>query len=226
MACIATSAARNASYRFMMQLHPEEILKLEFEYARETAAQAQNDRTVIVNLYLILVGGIGSLLLAAITISPIQQLDIPPQAAAMLFFVLGALGLLTLFKLIRSRQAWFESVRAMNQIKDYYLHAYPEIESAFLWKMNSVPPLGKAWSITFILSVMVVMLDSLAFMGVVHFLLLLPDGRSQLLIDGIIFLLAFGSQILFYFYELRPPDAFQVPTPPKTEDVELKDLTG
>lgn len=202
----------------MIQLHPEEILKLEFEYARETAAQAQNDRTIIVNLYLILVGAVGSLLLAAATVIPIQQLDIPMQALAVLFLVLGLLGTLTLFKLIRLRQAWFESVRAMNRIKDYYLRAYPEIESAFLWKMSSVPSLGKAWSITFILSVMVVLLDGLALTGAAHFFLLLHDARSQLLIDGIVFVLVFGSQILFYFYELRPPDAFEVQVVEKSED--------
>ena len=54
-------------------LHPEEILKLEFEYARETAAQAQNDRTIIVNLYLLLVGGAGSLLFAAVSFVPLEQ---------------------------------------------------------------------------------------------------------------------------------------------------------
>ena len=109
----------------MRDIHPEEILKLEFGYARETAQQAQNDRTVIVNLYLLLVGGAGSLLLAASSLAPLGRGDIPPQVLSLVFAVLGLLGVLTLFKLIRLRQAWFDSVRAMNAIKAYYLEGVP-----------------------------------------------------------------------------------------------------
>src|SRR5215212_203660 len=89
------------------QLQAEQILKLEFEYARETAYQAQNDRTVIVNLYLLLVGGVGSLLLAVASFVSADQFSLPPQALSVLFTVLGLLGMLTLFKLIRLRQAWY-----------------------------------------------------------------------------------------------------------------------
>src|SRR5581483_1033005 len=201
----------------MTALHAEEILKLEFEYARETAMQAQNDRTVVFNLYLLLVGGIGSLLLAAISIVPSPRLDLPTQALALLAFVLALLGVMTLFKLIRLRQAWFDSVRAMNAIKGYYLHSFPELDSAFLWKMNTVPALGKAWTITFILSLMVIVIDSIAFTAAFHFLEL-RGGDTRLLLDGIVLIVAFGMQILFYFYQLRPPDEMAVGEPANKSD--------
>lgn len=187
-------------------LHPEEILKLEFEYARETAAQAQNDRTVIVNLYLLLVGGAGSLLFAAVSFVPLEQrLLIPEQALSLLFLVLGLLGMLTLFKLIRLRQAWFESVRAMNAIKAYYLEKFPELDAAMLWKTTTIPSPGKAWTITFILSAMVVLLSSLAVAAALHFLEI-RTGNTQLVLDVIGFVVAVGFQFLFYFFQLRTPE--------------------
>jgi len=188
-------------------LQPEEILKLEFEYARETATQAQNDRTVIVNLYLLLVGGAGSLLFAAVSFVPLEQrLLIPEQALSLLFLVLGLLGILTLFKLIRLRQAWFDSVRAMNAIKAYYLEKFPELDAAFVWKTTTIPSPGKAWTITFILSAMVVLLSSLALTAALHFMEI-RSGNVQLVLDAIAFSVVVGFQFLFYFFQLRVPDA-------------------
>lgn len=186
------------------EIHGEEVLKLEFEYARETATQAQNDRTIIVNLYLLLVGGAGSLLLAAESLAPLERLAIPAQALALLFGMLGVLGTLTLFKLIRLRQAWFESVRAMNAIKSYYLEQFPELDRALLWQAGTIPAPGKAWTITFILSVMVILMGSISFTAALHFLEL-RQGDTQLYLDAILFVAAVGIQILFYFFELRSP---------------------
>lgn len=187
------------------EIRSEEILKLEFGYARETAYQAQNDRTVIVNLYLLLVGGVGSLLLAARAIAPSERSDIPSQALALLFCVLGLLGALTLFKLVRLRQAWFDSVRAMNAIKDYYLEQFPELDAALLWKTKTIPSPNRPWTITFILSMMVMLLSSFSFAIAIHFLGI-RGGDTQIFLDAIIFFLALGLQILFYFFELRNPN--------------------
>lgn len=185
----------------MKELHAEKILELEFEYARETAYQAQNDRTVIVNLYLLLVGGVGSLLLAAASFSP-TELDFPPQGISVLFLTLGILGMLTLFKLIRLRQAWFDSVRAMNRIKDYYFEQFSDLEAAFLWKSKTIPALGKAWTITFILSAMVILLSSLSFAVAMHYSKW-QSGETLLRLDVIVFFFILALQVLFYFFELR-----------------------
>lgn len=185
----------------MKELHAEKILELEFEYARETAYQAQNDRTVIVNLYLLLVGGVGSLLLAAASFSP-TELDLPPQGISVLFLTLGILGMLTLFKLIRLRQAWFDSVREMNRIKDYYFEQFPELQAAFLWKSKTIPALGKAWTITFILSAMVILLSSLSFAVAMHYSKW-QSGDTLLRLDAIVFFFVLAIQVLFYFFELR-----------------------
>lgn len=209
--------------QFYNELHAEEILRLEFEYARETAAQAQNDRTVIVNLYLILVGGVGSILLAVVSLADPARFEIPGAALSFLFGVLGVLGALTLIKLIRLRMAWYDSVRAMNAIKEYYLERFPTLESAIIWRSKSIPALGKAWTITFVLSLMVILLDSTAFAAAMH-VVEWRTGLAQAVLDLIVFILAFGLQVLFYFYELRAHDIyFPLETPPA---VEAASLTG
>ena len=53
----------------MLDYHAETLLKLEYEYARETIEQATEDRRKVVEFYLLLTGGLGSAALA------IAQLD-------------------------------------------------------------------------------------------------------------------------------------------------------
>ncbi len=143
-------------------LDPDEILHQEFEYARETSLQANADRTQIVNLYVILVGGVGSLALGLN--------DLAAELLAVIFFVIGLLGLFNVLKLIRLRQAWHDSALAMNRIKDFYMQYYPEITPAFRWRTATIPPPGKMGTITFDLVVLVALIDSLAVGGGVYFL--------------------------------------------------------
>lgn len=184
-----------------LDLHAEQILKLEFEYARETAAQAQNDRTVVVNLYLLLVGGIGSLFLAGPALSKDGIFDLPPQLFSVLFGLLAVIGLLTLLKLIRLRQAWQGSALAMNRIKDLYVERFPALEKAFLWRAKTLPPLTQPGSITFILCTMVALIDSVALAGAVH-LLRIRAGEAQWIIDILVLLFGIVAQAMLYFWML------------------------
>lgn len=187
-------------------LEADEILELEFGYARETAAQAQNDRTTIVNLYLLLVGGVGSIVLGLpqiVSDNPrsASAAPIPPNAYVLLFALLGITGFFMLMKLVRLRQAWFESVRAMNQIKKFYLQRFPELDAAFLWKAETIPAAGKPWTITFNLSVLVMLLDSTAIAIAVHMTgLRLPLGDYAL--DAFAAFIFFAWQLFYYFYQL------------------------
>ena len=118
-------------------LDPDEILRQEFEYARDSALQANNDRAQVVNLFLILV---------------------------------GLLGLFTVLKLIRLRQAWHDSVVTMNRIKDFYLAHYPGLAPAFRWRTETIPPPGLIGTITFDLTMLVALIDSFAVGGGMLFL--------------------------------------------------------
>ncbi len=184
-----------------MNLEPGQVLEQEFEYARETAMQAQNDRTVVVNLYLILVGAVGSLILALPSLSQSGRVNLPTQAMGIFFILIAHIGFLTLFKLIRLRQAWHESARAMNTIKQYYAERFPGLERAFYWQVTTIPRHDKPWTITFILSLMVILIDSVALGGGLFLLLPLhPQLGLTITVSAVI--LAFFVQVAFYFYEL------------------------
>src|SRR3970040_2124899 len=73
-------------------LDPDEILRQEFEYARDSALQANNDRAQVVNLFLILVGGVGSLALPLPQLAPERSLRLPLAAFAIVFPLVGPLG--------------------------------------------------------------------------------------------------------------------------------------
>ncbi len=188
-----------------MNLEPGQILEQEFEYARETAMQAQNDRTVVVNLYLILVGAVGSLLLALPSFSSPGRVSLPTQAMGVFFILIALLGFLTLFKLIRLRQAWHESARAMNTIKQYYAARFPGLEQAFHWQSTTIPRHDKPWTITFILSLMVILIDSVALGGGI-FLLLPVSPQLGLTVTVSAAILAFFLQVAFYSFELGKSD--------------------
>ncbi len=186
----------------MSELCPEEILELEFEYARETAAQAQNDRMTIVNLYVLLVGGVGSIAIALPQLGLAPTTPTPRGAYALLFALLALVGFFVLMKLVRLRQAWYESVRAMNTIKAFYLERFPDLAPAFLWKPNTIPPRGKPWTITFNLALLVILVDSASLAIAVYF----ADGRVPAeagnVIPVVAALLYLVAQLGFYFYQL------------------------
>lgn len=187
-----------------MDLEPRDILKMEFEYAQETAEQAQDDRTAIMNLYLLLVGGVGSIVVG-LSQSGAGATNLPRNAAALLFALLAITGFFVFMKLVRLRQAWFDSARAMNRIKQFYLDRFPDLDKAFLWKPNSIPARNKPWTITFNLCLLVAILDSVALAIAVNFLGVrsLIEYLPEVLAAGIYFL----WQLWFYFFQLRPHES-------------------
>jgi len=187
-----------------LDLEPREILKLEFEYAQETAEQAQDDRTAIMNLYLLLVGGVGSIVVG-LSQSSSGTANLPRNAAALLFALLAITGFFVFMKLVRLRQAWFDSVRAMNRIKQFYLERFPDLEKAFLWKPDTIPARNKPWTITFNLCLLVAILDSVALAVAADFFGLKFLG--DYLAPGLIAALYFFWQLWFYFFQLRSPDS-------------------
>ena len=150
------------SARITEIIDPDEILKQEFGYASASALQANADRTQIVNLYLLLVGGIGSVLAGLPALARGEGVAVPASGYAALLSALALLGLFTVLKLIKLRQAWYDSVLAMNRIKDFYLTHFPELAPAFRWRSATIPAPGRAFTITFDLVALVALIDSTA----------------------------------------------------------------
>jgi hypothetical protein len=123
----------------------------------------------VVNLYLILVGGAGSLAVGLPALAP-EWLTAAPALLASVAFLIGLVGLFTVLKLIRLRLAWHDSALAMNRIKDFYIAHYPEMAPAFRWRTQTLPAPDQVGTITFDLSVLVALVDSLTVGGAAYFL--------------------------------------------------------
>lgn len=152
-----------------VKLDSDEILRAEFDYIAQTAFQANEDRARVTSFYFVSVGS----LVAAILGTQFAEDDLQSVSGAfsLLFFVLTALGGLTIAQLARLRAAWHESAEAMNQLKDFYIQQRPEIEPAFKWRMKSIPPIDKQYSIANLMAVEVSLLGALTSAAAVYFLL-------------------------------------------------------
>jgi membrane protein YdbS with pleckstrin-like domain len=184
------------------EFEARDILEWEFEYARGTAEQSQDDRTAIMNLYLVLVGAVGSVTLA---LPQLGGAAVPREAYGVLLGAIALIGFFVLMTLVRLRQAWYDSALAMNRIKDFYRAKFPELDSALRWRTETIPPPGKLWTITFNLSLLVMLTDSISLGLAMYFVSpRLPFGEYTLFTFGaVVFLL---WQLWFYFIQL-PVDA-------------------
>jgi 8-oxo-dGTP pyrophosphatase MutT (NUDIX family) len=142
--------ARGAPYRQDEASGGDATLKLEnmlleeFNYVSVTAYQAMEDRARLFNLYLLVIG-IFALLVAGI--------------AGVAFFL----------QLVRLRQAYLESLRAMNTIKEYYIEhfkdALPDPSKAFRWRLQTMPTGDKPGSLSSVVTHTVALLGSICFGG-------------------------------------------------------------
>jgi hypothetical protein len=139
-------------------LNPNDILTKEFDYAAHTALQANEDRVRIFNYYLATAGTVIAAVALAETATPGQF-----AAFALLFAGLALLGVLFLLQLVKLRLAWTDSVRAMCQIKEYYVKSLGDevpLASAFRWSEKTIPSGPKPWTVAFLMALTVAVLSS------------------------------------------------------------------
>jgi hypothetical protein len=155
-------------------LNINKLLLGEFGYARETAAQAMEERRMVINFYLLIVGGAGSGAVAILfgAANPNRQALL--IGAVILLWIVCLIGWLSLFMLISLRLAWVGSANSMNYIKEFYLNnaenmgmdlSSDVIHSAFYFKSNTLPSAKKHWNATHYSALLVALLDSAAFWG-------------------------------------------------------------
>jgi hypothetical protein len=154
--------ARDAALRL------ESMLLEEFNYASVTAYQAQEDRARMFNLYLLLIGVLGSGLAAVYQLGGGLQ-SYAGELSFALLLVAGMMGIAFFTKLIRLRQAWRESVLAMTLIKEYYIREFsasaPGAVNAFYWRLKTLPTGEKRTSTTAVVCGTVAALGALCFAG-------------------------------------------------------------
>jgi len=169
------STSQNTSVQPEPDLKRDEILKTEFEYAANSAFQANEDRSKAASFFLV---SVGSLIAAILGVGNFSLSGNSLIGLAGIFFVLTLLGLLTVMQLVRLRQAWIESAKVMNKIKDYYIKNFPELADepnqsvgAFRWRTSSIPKPFKLQSVSFYTVMEVALLSGLTFGAGIYYLL-------------------------------------------------------
>ena len=148
---------------------PDDILIAEYEYIANTAHDANEDRSRVASFYFVSVGSIVAAILS--TQFAKDNLKSVSVAFSILFLVLTLLGTLTIAQLARLRAAWHESIEAMNQIKDFYIQKFPDTEPAFKWRIMTIPPTDKPYSIANLIALEVALLGALTTAAAFYFIL-------------------------------------------------------
>jgi hypothetical protein len=148
----------------------DELLAAEYNYISQTANQANEDRARVSSFYLVAVGS----LVAALFGTQLFDTETFTQAVKLmfsgLFVLLTLLGTSTVMQLARLRSAWYESMLAMNQIKDFAMSQNPELAKAFRWKTSTLPPKYKTRSVSYYQAFEVALIGGLMFGAAVFFL--------------------------------------------------------
>jgi len=149
----------------------DELLASEYDYIAQTANQANEDRARVSSFYLIAVGS----LLAALFGTQFFTIDSPAPATVSimfggLFILLTLMGISTIMQLARLRAAWYESMLAMNQLKDFMISQNPELDKAFRWKTSTLPSKYKMNSVSYYQAVEVALIGGLMFGAGIFFL--------------------------------------------------------
>lgn len=180
-------------------LSASDMLVAEYEYIAQTVFQANEDRSRAASFYLVTFASfIAALVGVQFEFDPSQVLYVN-MGFGILFTMLALFGLLTILSLVRLRQAWFESIAALNQIKDFYIAQMGSetFEQAFRWRMTSAPSKFKPNSVGFLLVLQVALLGGVSSAAAAYFFLI--SWQPHLLwISVVVFVLAFGGQVWMY----------------------------
>jgi len=153
-------------------INPEELLSVEYEYIAQTATQANEDRATVVSFFLIAVGSPLAALFSTNLISDDIGSKFPFLLFSGLFFFLTLLSTTTILQLARLRAAWYESMLAMNHMKEFLIqNAELDVSGAFRWRMTTAPAKFKVNSVNFYQVIEVAILSGLLFGLCIFFML-------------------------------------------------------
>lgn len=139
-----------------------EVLAAEYEYIAQTAFQAHEDRSRITSFYIVSLGSLfGAFFSTSLGEAKHVALALPFLGFAGLFIFLSYFGYITLMQLVYLRKAWFESAKAMNQIKDFLVTKDESLQTAFRWQSKTLPTMYKKESVAFLLAKQVAYLGAI-----------------------------------------------------------------
>ncbi len=187
------------------------LLLKEFDYIKETAAQAMNDRHTVVNFFLLISGAIISIIGSQLIDTDMSTLSTASLTMLAYFAIfLNVIGWIYFMHLIRLRQAWWSSAEAMNQVKEFYIinGRVPDdiARSAFLWDSRSLPKAGKKSNVYYYSAMLINFVASSVLFAASSFFSLAGGIKEVSLFAAFISLYHFVFQIICYslFLDYKP----------------------
>jgi len=148
----------------------DELLASEFDYIAQTAIQANEDRARVSSFYLIAVGSLMAALFSTQFFDPNFFSQLVKIMFSGIFVLLTLLGTSTIMQLARLRAAWYESMLAMNQLKDFMVNENKDLAKAFRWTTKSLPKKYKLGSVSYYQALEVTLISGLMFGAATFFL--------------------------------------------------------
>jgi hypothetical protein len=178
----------------------DELLAAEYEYIAQTATQANEDRARVSSFYLIAVGSLVAALFGTQLFDADKFTQIVKVMFSGLFVLLTLLGTSTIMQLARLRAAWYESMLAMNQIKDFAMQQNPELKNAFRWKSETLPAKYKTGSVSYYQALEVALIGGLMFGAATFFLqeAFFAFSFFKWIFSGVLGLLTIYIQLIIY----------------------------
>jgi hypothetical protein len=142
------------------------VLEQEFEYIKETASQAMNDRHTMVNYFLLSAGVVLAGIGVMVSKEGGSEFRYRYETIVALSLLFNTVGWVYFMQVVRLRQAWCESARAMNHLKQFFAkHCEypPEVaKSAFRWNIESIPPAAKKMTVFYFSALLISLLSAAA----------------------------------------------------------------
>jgi hypothetical protein len=178
----------------------DELLAAEFDYIAQTAIQAHEDRARVSSFYLIAVGSLVAAMFGTQFFDPNFFSRTINLMFSGLFLLLTLLGTSTVIQLARLRAAWYESMLAMNQLKDYMMEQNKTLVQAFRWKTSTLPSKYKTNSVSYYQALEVAWISGLMFAAAIFFLwqAFFPAGPLQRVVCALLALLIIRVQLSIY----------------------------
>lgn len=177
-------------------MNKDSILQMEFNYIKDNAGQAISDRYMMLNFYIGICTAVGSVILGLLGM---QSGEVPRTVLigiALLGVTTTVIGWVFVLIMIRLRQAWRESILALNNIKEYFISNNEDLSEVFLWRNNAVPRATKLLTIHFYSTLLVIFLSS-------SFLAISMGFLGNIVLGIVLGVLNFATQLLLYFQMLR-----------------------
>lgn len=159
----------------------DDLLQLEYQYAHDTALQAQQDRLTLLNLFLAIYTAVMAFALGGGSeiIGNNEAIKVSP-------FVMSIIGVIFVLQIARLRQAWIESLHAMTKVKEFYLNRDAKIGDHLLWNLMTIPKPNRLNTISFFSALLIAILSALALSAGI---LLLNGTVAAAAVSGVIYLL-------------------------------------